>query len=317
MSQTLPRPADVNVIGRPTPRGRTELETTAQFLLFEPGLYSIDFTVARSVRSEMGLRLPCIRMEPLPAAHYPGRAFVSFAADGGWLSGSEDPAFVLVVGGQAGVILTVYKLAGGMASPEIRIRSLSIQGPGVPPRTTPQASAAPEAPAAEQGPASLPMTVLAHVRAVGDVTSAAGQWAGRPTSNNPVEGFAVTPAGGMTKEDIEYQAVLGHNWNTPWFRGGEYCGSRGLALPLLGFRARLTGQAAEGFELRYWGSFVGGTTIGPVDDGEVCASGEAPLEAVRFAITPRQPGPDAPEPPPAAAPGPPAPVVAARPRRKA
>jgi len=273
---------------------KMDLETTAQFLLFEPGLYAIDFAAARSVRTDIGLRLPAIRLEPLPAAHYAGRAFVSFAADGGWLSASNEAAFVLVTGGQAGLILTVYKMAGATPGPEIRIRALNVQGLASPAASaaavpTPLPAASPEA------DSGLPLGVLAHVRAVGDIRVAGSAWAGRPGSGQPVEGFSITPAAPLAAEDIEYQAMLGHNWDTPWFGGGQFCGSRGLALPLLGLRVRLTASAADRFELTCWASFVGAGLVGPIAAGALCAAGEAPLEAIRFRVVPRvTPPPGAP-----------------------
>jgi len=69
---------------------------------------------------------------------------------------------------------------------------------------------------------------------------------------------------------------------------GQYCGSRGMALPLLGMRVRLTGEAAEQFEITTSASFVGGTSAGPVGNDETCeADTLAPLEALQIVITPR------------------------------
>jgi hypothetical protein len=300
MSQAQQRHPHLNIPPRAGTRQKVDLASTAQFLLFEPGLYAVDFNAARSVQSEIGLRLPCIRLEPLPASHYPGRAFVSFAAEGGWLSSREEAAFVLVVGGQAGLVLTVYRLEGTMPAPEIRIRAVGV--PGAPNGVHPGPSGA-MAGGVGRGPGAIgeaagatplvPLKVLAHVRAVGDVTAPANGWAGTPGSGHPIEGFAATPGSELMAEDLEYQAVLGHNWNTPWFSGGAFCGSRGLALPLLGFRARLAPAAAEHFVLRYWGGFVGSGVVGPVAGGDLCAIGDAPLEALRLEISPLPPQPAA------------------------
>ena len=97
------------------------------------------------------------------------------------------------------------------------------------------------------------------------------------------------PIGTIGNDALEYQAVLGNNWNTPWFPAGEFCGSRGLALELLGFRLRLTDAVSEQYECAYWGSFVGKGIVGPVGDGEVCEAEGAPLEAIRVVVTPRAP----------------------------
>lgn len=113
--------------GREVGAGAAGLEVTGQFLAFEPGLYAVDVLPGRSVATDVGLRLPCVRLEPLPASPGAGRAFVSGAAEGGWLSGGAS-AFVLVTGGQTRVMLTVYKAAGGMAPPELRIHPLGAAG---------------------------------------------------------------------------------------------------------------------------------------------------------------------------------------------
>jgi hypothetical protein len=78
---------------------------------------------------------------------------------------------------------------------------------------------------------------------------------GEPGSKAWIEGFGLTPAG-IELDDIEYQAVLGRGWLSPWVEGGKFCGSRGMALPLLGIRIRLKGAAADAFDCRYAATFV-------------------------------------------------------------
>jgi hypothetical protein len=57
---------------------------------------------------------------------------------------------------------------------------------------------------------------------------------------------------------------------------------------LLGLRIRLTGEAAEQYELSYSASFVGGATAGPVGSEENCEGDDlAPLEAILVNLTPR------------------------------
>ena len=136
---------------------RAELVATAQYLSFDPGLYAVDFSVAQSGGTDIGLRLPCLRLEPIPPTpRQKGRAFVSSLSEGGWLWRGEEPTFVLVVGSQAGVVLTVYKASDGMASPQIRIRYMGGQGlaPGgaAPHQVTAAAAAAAPAPALPSRP---------------------------------------------------------------------------------------------------------------------------------------------------------------------
>jgi len=313
----------------------TGLEVTGQFLAFEPGLSAVEVLPGRSAETDVGLRLPCVRLEPLPASPGAGHAFVSGAAEGGWLSGGT-AAFVLVTGGRTRVMLTVYKAAGGMAPPELRVRPLgaaehlgAAEYPGAAGRSGPGIAAAasaggasptPAVPAVAPGtqavPAMVPLpeppaaadpvpvpvcaadtvgtdgrarcgvVLMTHVQGIGDLFADAAGWAGRAGSGAPVEGFSVMPENAGAGE-IEYQAILGDQWNTPWIRGGGFCGSRGMALPILGFRVRLTGAAAERLECRYWGSFVGRGEVGPLSDGVACQAGQAFLEAVRIVVSPR------------------------------
>jgi len=104
-------------------------------------------------------------------------------------------------------------------------------------------------------------------------------------SKNWIEGFGIMPPAGMAPRDIEYQAVLGRGWLSPWVEGGKFCGSRGMALPILGIRVRLLGSAAETHDCVYSATFVDGTAIGPVRNGEACeAESLAPIEAFQVEL---------------------------------
>ena len=196
--------------------------------------------------------------------------------------------------------------------------------PKPPPSAVPSASA----PVPEITPAEA--EVAAHVQGRGDVLTRLDEWMGERGSQRWIEGFAIAPRQPVTRDDIEYQAVLGRGWLSPWSDGGHYCGSRGMALPILGLRVRLRGVAAERFDCRVSATFVDGTAVGPTDTGEACESDSlAPLEAFHIEIAPKRglaatsgaavgPGPAAatgpatPRPAPAAAsaqePAPPRPV---------
>ncbi len=123
----------------------------------------------------------------------------------------------------------------------------------------------------------------------GDVLTRLDEWMGERGSQRWIEGFAIAPRQPVTRDDIEYQAVLGRGWLSPWSDGGHYCGSRGMALPILGLRVRLRGDAAERFDCRVSATFVDGSAIGPTDTGEACeAESLAPLEAFHVEIAPKQ-----------------------------
>jgi hypothetical protein len=95
----------------------------------------------------------------------------------------------------------------------------------------------------------------------------------------------LAPLKDVSAGDIEYQAVLGRGWLSPWVEGGQFCGSRGMALPILGLRVRLKGAAADTFDCSYAASFVDGTASALVAAGEPCeAESLAAVEAFRVVI---------------------------------
>ncbi len=144
------------------------------------------------------------------------------------------------------------------------------------------------APAPASGVTPAEAEVAAHVQGRGDVLTRLDEWMGERGSQRWIEGFAIAPRQPVTRDDIEYQAVLGRGWLSPWSDGGHYCGSRGMALPILGLRVRLRGAAAERFDCRVSATFVDGTAIGPTDTGEACeAESLAPLEAFHIEIAPK------------------------------
>ena len=97
--------------------------------------------------------------------------------------------------------------------------------------------------------------IVAHVQRTGDVPAKFGEWVGTRGSQLWIEGFSLTPRDGIKPADIEYQAVLGRGWLSPWIEGGKFCGSRGMALPLLGLKVRLKGAAAKTHECSYAATF--------------------------------------------------------------
>jgi hypothetical protein len=250
-----------------------KLEVTAQILSFEPGLYAVDVQAPQIVRGASGMTVPAVRLDPINGGDG-ARAFVSALSDTPLIQAGDPSAYLRVQGAKASVLLTIYKLAGGMPAPELRISLVQ-----------PPVARVPEARAAAL--ASEPLTLVAHVERAGDITVQGGSWVGQPGSRGAIEGFAITPGAGIDPADIEYQAVLGSDWTTPWLAGSEFCGSRGLSLPLLGVRIRLRGDTARDFTCTYWGSFVGAGESGPTQEGAVCAKGGTPLEALRVVLTRR------------------------------
>ncbi len=258
-----------------------ELRVSANLMTLDPGLFCIVCTPSRAGNALTGLPGVRISLPPGPGSR-PDAVTISTFRDDGWLGPFGDAALVRVVGSPAHVLVTVYQApdAPDGGAPNIQVLRLADAA-----TLATQAAVAP-APAGSAAPRV--MDIVAHIQGRGDVGGMLGDRLGEPGSGRWIEGFAIAPTAGLSIADIEYQAVLGRDWLSPWVDGGQFCGSRGMALPLLGFRLRLRGAAAEAFDCSYTATFVDGSTAGPVKAGEACQSEAlAALESVLITAVPR------------------------------
>lgn len=271
----------------------TDLKVTGHLMTLQTGLFCISHAAGQQPPTSAGL--PGVRIS-LPPVSAPGNVqIVTFEQDG-WMGGRNNAALVRVRRGPAQVMITIYQeMNTRHDAPRLQVIQLSAESDPLPvpvpaavPVVSEEAAAAPK----ERAPAEAPLVqkpeIGAHIQRRGDVTGILGEWMGVPGSQAWIEGFGIAPAHQIQSDDIEYQAVLGKGWLSPWVEGGQYCGSRGMALPILGLCVRLKGAAAKKFICRVTASFTDGTKIGPVDNGEpVEADSLAPLEAFLVEILPR------------------------------
>ncbi len=299
-----------------------ELKVSGHLMTFDTGLFCI-FNAPGSAAPDAGTGLPGVRvtLPPGPAFH-PEAISISTFNDDGWLGGGNGAALVRVTRGPAHVLVTIYQAPNSTAdAPKLQIMRVGDVGPlpvaqnpvpapvapPAPPASkiaAPQAAVPPTPAGASNAEALKQAEVVAHIAARGDVLAKLGEWMGVPGSQRWIEGFAIAPKKMIGPADIEYQAVLGRGWLSPWAEGGQFCGSRGMSLPILGMRARLRGEAAEKFDCVVEASFVDGSRVGPLDNGEPAqAENLAALEAFRVVLVPRaaEPAPKAkaPKAPPA------------------
>ncbi len=280
---------DVPASPGPASPGRVaELRVSAHVMTLETGLYCV-FPTPGSPDQDPASGLPGVRVTPAPGiAGRPEAVSVSTFREDGWLNGTA--ALVRVTDGSAQILVSVYqdKRQGADAAPRLQVLRLSKEPNGSasdadPIAADPTAVAVPDGATEEPNP-----EIMAHVQRMGDVGGKIGDWIGVKGSRQWVEGFGLAPANGVSCNDIEYQGVLGRDWLSPWIEGGKYCGSRGMALPLLGLKIRLKGDLAKIYDCSYSATFVDGTTIGPVGAGEPCeADSLAPLEAFQIVIRSR------------------------------
>jgi len=256
-----------------------ELKVSGHTMALEPGMYCVYNAPGGSKAGENGL--PGVRITAAPGAQRGQVSVAGFTADG-WI-GVDSAALVHVSGTTGTVLVTVYQAPGSQAeAPKLQVVRLSDAAVPAQPEIGVQA-ATPPVPAKSAEASSV--EVVAHVYGRGDLGGKLGNWIGEPGSQRWIEGFGVAPSADIAATDIEYQAVLGRGWLSPWSEGGQFCGSRGMSLPILGMRIRLKGAAAKSHRVMLSATFVDGTRVGPVGDGEACeAPSLAALEAFELSI---------------------------------
>ncbi len=272
----------------------TELKTNAQLMTLEEGTYCILQNPSQPGETAGGLPGVRVSLPPGPLARPDAVRIATFRPDG-WMVGGE-AALVAIRGGTGHVLVTVYQApdAPVAAAPHLQVMRLFSHAAGIPPAAAAPLPPAPPAavpvpPPPADGPAAGPADLLAHIQSSGDVGGHFGVWLGERGSKKWIEGFAIAPVEGVPVTDIEYQAVLGRGWLSPWVEGGQFCGSRGMALPILGLKVRLRGASAETHRLEVSATFVDGAAVGPVGSGEACeAESLSPVEAMLVSVLPRE-----------------------------
>jgi hypothetical protein len=275
-----------------TARSRvSDLNVSGHLMTLEPGLFCI--VQLPSKRADIRTGLPGVRVSlPPGTASRPEAVTIGGFGNDGWLNAFGDAALVRVRDQPAQVLVTIYQSStGDDTAPSLQVmRLLDPDAPAGQPAIASPATTPLVVPVAKRAPAATPETpklqdMVAHIQTRGDVGAMIGDWLGERGSKRWIEGFAVAPTAGVAPSDLEYQAVLGRGWLSPWAEGGQYCGSRGMALPVLGLRVRLRGDADRDYECLCAASFVDGTQIGPVPAGHACESESlAPLEAFQIIL---------------------------------
>ena len=274
----------------PGTEGRvSELRSSASLMRLDPGLYCILLAPSPAANAQTGLPGLRITHAPGPAGRPDSVDIATISADG-WMSGFGDAALVRVSNNPAFVMVTIYQdpNTGADSAPNLQILPL-ITGATGHPRPAALIDQSGTAPLPQPNPPAprAAVDIIGHIQTRGDVGATFGDWLGEPGSGKWIEGIGIAPSNGVDLADIEYQVVLGRGWLSPWVEGGQFCGSRGMALPILGLRVRLRGEAAKLFELRYSASFIDGSQAGPVPAGAACES-EAltPVEAIKIELAP-------------------------------
>ena len=216
----------------------------------------------------------------------PNVTIVSFRPDG-WLTGDGDSALIRIAAGPAQILVTIYQPAGGGAESAPKLRVLRLSEPAPAEGAT---AAAPPATGTRRPVMVLtePHDIIAHIQRTGDAGRSFGEWVGTPGSKMAIEGFSLTAPKDLEPGDLTYQAVLGRGWMSPWSESGQFCGSRGMALPILGLRVKLSSAAAKIYDLRYSATFLDGTELKDLASEDACETSTlAALEAMRIELKPK------------------------------
>jgi hypothetical protein len=261
-----------------------ELMVSAQSLQLPAGIYA--FTVRHSDAATLseGFAVPAVQIGLPPAK---ASASVTFLTGPGtcehWLTRNGDVVVVRIDGDGATLLLTSLRsMDREPLTVDLRRLDATELAQGV---VTGMASGHGSPTLIER---VLHFEILAHVQGVGDVVFLDG-WAGLRGQQRWIEGFVVKPLEQIAAQMIEYKTISANGVESAWVSGGEFCGSRRMGVPLVGFAMRLKAGANEFYHCEYSGSFLSGATVGPAANGEWCRSTTAddPLDGIQLRIVER------------------------------
>jgi GT2 family glycosyltransferase len=287
-----------------TPTGKTTAQETRedaalsaslQILPLPAGLYLFSVKAASKTAQRVNgqLALPAVHVGLGPGVRPEDVEFVEGPnTNGAWLFTQGDLLVTKVKGQGATLVMTSVRAPGGdVLSIKVEKLESRADAPSVADasaRALSEDSAAPVTrPLDDQ---ILPLHVSAHVRARGDMTFTDVPWAGRVAPGLWIESYSVRPLHRLKPSDIEYKGLTGSGFETPWLTDEKMCGTKGMAVPLVGFAVRLKPSAATAdYDCEYSGYFQSGATVGPLRNGAPCRSTVAndPLEGIQIRLLKR------------------------------
>jgi GT2 family glycosyltransferase len=276
------------------------LSASVQVLPLPPGLYLFSVTSVGPIpaRTSDQLSLPAVQVGLGPGVRSEQVEFITGpSTQGAWLFAPGDLLVAKVIGAGATLILTSVRAPGGQV--------LAIKVERLDARADASASAAGavlpatddnKAPAKTAGklstlpPGAVPVQIGAHIRSRGDMIFVDVPWAGRVAPGLWIESFSIRPLDRFGAQDIEYKGLTGSGFETPWVSEEKMCGTKGMAVPLVGFAVRLKpSAAAAAYDCEYSGYFQSGVTVGPLRNGAPCRSTVAndALEGIQVHVVKR------------------------------
>ena len=267
------------------------LSASVQVLPLPPGLYlfSVKAAAPSQTRSSGELTLPAVHVGLGPGMHSEQVEFVSGPdTQGAWLFAPGDLLVTKVKGSGVTLVMTSVRAPGGDAL-SIKVERLESRAEAGSTAAAAPTVMPPAVPAVRDPSRTghVPMQISAHIRARGDVSYTDVPWAGRVAPGLWVEAFCVRPLEQFGASDIEYKGLTGSGFETPWLSDDKMCGTKGMAVPLVGFAVRLKpGSVTSEYDCEYSGYFQSGVTVGPLRNGAPCRSTVAndPLEGIQVRL---------------------------------
>lgn len=240
----------------------------AEMLTLARGVYRFSIEGGEGGVGADGL-LPALRIMAAPGqAEGAVECIAPPARDSRWLRGDKD-SVVLQVRQDRTQLLVLLMTQPGLAPLRIDVRRLDEPVPAVPPPLALPGGGSPIAPA---GAVLVRSQIVVHAEYVGDVIGMDGEWAGAVEANRAMECLTITPVADIAPAMLEYCVLNAAGLETGWVEQGQPCGTRGMALPLLGFAIRQRPHRAQRIRCEYSGRFASGRVVGPLRDGEMCRS---------------------------------------------
>ncbi len=302
---TDPLSAAPDAIPMSAPSAELGLSSSVQVLPLSAGLYlfSVKASGATVSNAENPSSLPAMHVGLGPGVPSQHVEFMEGpSTHGAWLFAATDLLVAKIHASGATLMLTSVRAAGGEAL-SIKVERLNARAADAMTRSTDPARTgeAPRDAALERAPAllssdrtlfgptgdrPLAVRICAHIRSRGDMTFDDVPWAGRLGTGLWIESFTVRPFDPLSAADIEYKALTGSGFETPWLSDDKVCGTKGMAVPLVGFALRLKANAAAEYDCEYSGYFQSGVTVGPLLNGAPCRSTVAndPLEGIQIRL---------------------------------
>jgi len=262
----------------------------ARLVPLEPGVYAFRLAESTSIEAAPGLALPAVEVCAAPQQEGGLEVADAQGHPASWLGAGRGVLFVTARGGGATALVTGFLSRDPSDAPLVlAIIRIAVDGGDTDVRAARTLEFGGSAEAPED---QLAIDTVAHIRARGDVRSAAPRWVGRLGPGLWIEAITIVPRDVGAAAAIEYKGLAANGAETPWLASGSLCGSKGQGTPLVGFAMRQKGTSGGPlFDCEYTGYFSSGAVAGPMRNGAPCRSAveNDPLEGLQLRITPREP----------------------------